>query len=220
MLEELREANNYLRERMSAIPHKSKFSEKLAILESEALAEGIPIVSPEVREYLRFLLRDSRITNVLEIGTATGYSGIVMAEEIEKRQGILCTIEKDPEKYERAAQNFRDCDLTNIKALRGDALDLLPGIPERFDFLFVDAAKSRYMDIFKACYGLLNPEALVVIDNLLFRGYLYREYPKRYKGIVTKLEAFIGALYGGGDDFVLLPFGDGVGLLRKHGDTD
>ena len=72
------------------------------------------------------------------------------------------------------------------------------------------------MDFFEDSIKLLNKNGIIFIDNIMFRGYLYKEYPKRFKTIVKRLDSFIDSLYNREDgDFVLLPFGDGVGLFHK-----
>ena len=93
-------------------------------------------------------------------------------------------------------------------ALDGNKLD------KNFDFIFIDAAKGQYKKFFEDSYKLLNEGGIVFIDNILFRGYLYKESPKRFKTIVKRLDEFINYLYEN-FDFVLLPISDGVGLVYK-----
>ena len=87
----------------------------------------------------------------------------------------------------------------------------------KFDFIFIDAAKGQYMKFFTMCWQLLNENGIVFIDNIMFRGLVAEnkaEAPKRYRTIVERLNKFIQKL-NEEFDFVLLPFGDGVGLVRK-----
>lgn len=210
MLEELREANEY-------IISKIRENDEL-ILEMEKYAEehNVPIVTKEVAEYLKFIVRSNNIKNVLEVGTAIGYSGILMAKEIEKNNGKLYTIEIDEERYNLAQENFKKSGLKNIVSIKGDAVEEIKKIDENFDFVFIDASKGHYLEFFEDSYKLLNKNGIIFIDNIMFRGYLYKEYPKRFKTIVRRLNEFIEYLYSReGGEFVLLPFGDGIGLLRK-----
>lgn len=210
MLEELREANEY-------IISKIKKNDEL-ILEMEKYAEehNVPIVTKEVAEYLKFIVRSNNIKNVLEVGTAIGYSGILMAKEIEKNNGKLYTIEIDEERYNLAQENFKKSGLKNIVSIKGDAVEEIKKIDENFDFVFIDASKGHYLEFFEDSYKLLNKNGIIFIDNIMFRGYLYKEYPKRFKTIVRRLNEFIEYLYSReGGEFVLLPFGDGIGLFRK-----
>lgn len=210
MLEELREANEY-------IISKIRENDEL-VLEMEKYAEehNVPIVTKEVAEYLKFIVRSNNIKNVLEVGTAIGYSGILMAKEIEKNNGKLYTIEIDEERYKLAQENFKKSGLKNIVSMKGDAVEEIKKIDENFDFVFIDASKGHYLEFFEDSYKLLNKNGIIFIDNIMFRGYLYKEYPKRFKTIVRRLNEFIEYLYSReGGEFVLLPFGDGIGLFRK-----
>ena len=210
MLEELKEANEY-------IVGKIKEKDEL-ILEMEAYAHeyNVPIVTKEVAEYLKFLIKSYKTKNILEIGTAIGYSGILMAKEIKEDNGKLYTIEIDEERYNLAQENFKKSGLSNIISIKGDALEEVKKINDTFDFIFIDASKGHYMEFFEDSYKLLNDGGIVFIDNIMFRGYLYKEYPKRFKTIVKRLDSFIDYLYKRDDRFVLLPFGDGVGLCFKE----
>ena len=210
MLEELKEANEY-------IISKIKENDEL-ILEMEKYAReyNVPIVTKEVAEYLKFIVKSNGIKNILEVGTAIGYSGILMAKEIEKNGGKLYTIEIDEERYSLAQENFKKSGLNNIVSIKGDAVEEIKKIDEKFDFVFIDASKGHYMEFFEDSYKLLNKDGIIFIDNIMFRGYLYKEYPKRFKTIVRRLNEFIEYLYSrNGGEFVLLPFGDGIGLFRK-----
>lgn len=210
MLEELKEANSYI---IGKIEEKDSL-----ILEMEDFAHenNVPIVTKEVAEYLKFIVKTHKVKNILEVGTAIGYSGILMAKEIVEQDGKLYTIEIDEERYNQAQENIKKSGLNNIVSIKGDAVEEIKKIEENFDFVFIDASKGHYMDFFEDSIKLLNKNGIIFIDNIMFRGYLYKEYPKRFKTIVKRLDSFIDSLYKREDgDFVLLPFGDGVGLFYK-----
>lgn len=210
MLEELKDANSYI---IGKIEEKDSL-----ILEMEDFAHknNVPIVTKEVAEYLKFIVKTYKVKNILEVGTAIGYSGILMAKEIVEQDGKLYTIEIDEERYNQAQENIKKSGLNNIVSIKGDAVEEIKKIEENFDFVFIDASKGHYMDFFEDSIKLLNKNGIIFIDNIMFRGYLYKEYPKRFKTIVKRLDSFIDSLYKREDgDFVLLPFGDGVGLFYK-----
>lgn len=210
MLEELKDANSYI---IGKIEEKDSL-----ILEMEDFAHenNVPIVTKEVAEYLKFIVKTHKVKNILEVGTAIGYSGILMAKEIVGQDGKLYTIEIDEERYNQAQENIKKSGLNNIVSIKGDAVEEIKKIEENFDFVFIDASKGHYMDFFEDSIKLLNKNGIIFIDNIMFRGYLYKEYPKRFKTIVKRLDSFIDSLYKRENgDFVLLPFGDGVGLFYK-----
>lgn len=210
MLEELKDANSYI---IRKIEEKDSL-----ILEMEDFAHenNVPIVTKEVAEYLKFIVKTHKVKNILEVGTAIGYSGILMAKEIVEQDGKLYTIEIDEERYNQAQENIKKSGLNNIVSIKGDAVEEIKKIEENFDFVFIDASKGHYMDFFEDSIELLNKNGIIFIDNIMFRGYLYKEYPKRFKTIVKRLDSFIDSLYKREEgDFVLLPFGDGIGLFYK-----
>ena len=210
MLEELKKANEYI---------VSKISENDShILEMEkfALENNVPIVTKEVAKYLEFLVRAQKVKKALEIGTAIGYSGILILNAMGS-DGNLTTIEIDQERYNQAEENFKKTSHDGVQQYLGDANDILPILEkkeEKYDFIFIDASKGQYQKFFEVAYKMLEKDGMIFIDNIMFRGYLYNEYPKRFKTIVTKLDKFIDYLYEE-HDFVLLPFGDGVGLISS-----
>ncbi len=211
MLEELKEANGY-------VVGKIKEKDELILeLEKYAAENNVPIVTKEVAEYLKFMVDMNKSQNILEVGTAIGYSGIIMARAAQKYGGKLTTIEIDEERYKEANINFEKAGLKNVKTILGDAGEEIKKLDEEFDFVFIDASKGHYREFFDDSYKLLKKDGIIFIDNIMFRGYLYKEYPKRFKTIVRKLDEFITWLYEEfGESFVLLPFGDGIGLLRKR----
>ena len=211
MLEELKEANGY-------VVGKIKEKDELILeLEKYAAENNVPIVTKEIAEYLKFMVDMNRSQNILEVGTAIGYSGIIMARAAQKYGGKLTTIEIDEERYKEANINFEKAGLKNVKTILGDAGEEIKKLDEEFDFVFIDASKGHYREFFDDSYKLLKKDGIIFIDNIMFRGYLYKEYPKRFKTIVRKLDEFITWLYEEfGESFVLLPFGDGIGLLRKR----
>ena len=103
----------------------------------------------------------------------------------------------------------------NVTLILGDALEKISEIDEKFDFIFIDAAKGQYKKFFDLAYPKLSDNCIIFIDNIMFKGLVAEaEIPKRYKTIVRKLNEFISYL-NDNHNFVLLPFGDGVGLVTK-----
>ena len=213
MLEELKEANEYI---SSKIDKYRSANLLIKEIEKDAEINNVPIISKEIREYLKFIIRTNKnIKNILEVGTATAYSGIIMSEEIQDRNGSLTTIEIDEDRFKIAQSNFEKSYLKGIEQIYGDAIEEIEKLNQNFDFIFIDAAKGQYKKFFEDSYKLLNEGGIVFIDNILFRGYLYKESPKRFKTIVKRLDEFIDYLYEN-FNFILLPISDGVGLVYKQ----
>ena len=213
MLEELKEANEYI---SSKIDKYRSVNLLIKEVEKDAEINNVPIISKEIREYLKFIIKTNKnIKNILEIGTATGYSGIIMSEEIQDRNGNLTTIEIDGDRFKIAQSNFEKSNLKGIEQILGDATEEIEKLNKTFDFIFIDAAKGQYKKFFEDSYKLLNEGGIVFIYNILFRGYLYKESPKRFKTIVKRLNEFIDYLYENFDSVTLLPISDGVMLVSK-----
>ena len=214
MLEELKEANEYISSKINK--YKSPNLELIKEIEKDAEINNVPIISKEIREYLKFIIKTNKnIKSIIEVGTATGYSGIIMSEEIQDRNGTLTTIEIDEDRFKIAQSNFEKSNLKGIEQILGDATEEIEKLNKTFDFIFIDAAKGQYKKFFEDSYKLLNEGGIVFIDNILFRGYLYKESPKRFKTIVKRLDEFIDYLYKN-FNFILLPISDGVGLVYKQ----
>ena len=189
-------------------------------IKNESLDENVPIITDEVLNYMIFTARNIKARNILEIGTATGYSGLFLAQIANENSGFLTTMEIDEIRHGKAVENFKKLGLfEKNKMIFGDALEQIPKLDKnvKYDFIFIDASKGQYLKFFEMSYELLNENGIIFIDNLMFRGLIAadkEEIPKRYKTIVKRLKEFIEKL-NEEYNFVLLPFGDGVGIVRK-----
>ena len=196
--------------------------ERILAIENEAILNKVPIITRDVLKYMLFVARSEKSSNILEIGTATGYSGIFLAQAAAENKGNFTSIEIDENRYSEAVNNFKKMDLLNGKnnLILGDALEEIPklyDLNKKYDFIFMDAAKGQYRNFFKLLFPILSENGIMFIDNLLFRGMVTLEsedIPKRYKTIVTRLKVFIEEL-NENKNFVLLPFGDGIGIIKN-----
>jgi caffeoyl-CoA O-methyltransferase len=146
-----------------------KRSALLKELEEEAFREDIPIVGPVVGELLFILARIIRAERVLELGTATGYSAIYLAEAFENKKGQLITLENDPKMAARARENFMRAgfdDQINIRV--GDAIEEMKNIDSPFDLIFMDIDKVEYDTALPYCRSLLRQNGLLIADNVGF----------------------------------------------------
>ena len=189
-------------------------------IKNESLEQNVPIITDEVLNYMIFTARNIKARNILEIGTATGYSGLFLAQIANENSGFLTTMEIDEIRYGKAVENFKKLGLfKKNKMILGDAFEEIPKLNKnmKYDFIFIDASKGQYLKFFEMSYELLNENGIIFIDNLMFRGLVAvdkEEITKRYKTIVKRLKEFIEKL-NEEYNFVLLPFGDGVGIVKK-----
>ena len=138
-------------------------------LEEEAVREDIPIVGPVVGELLFILARIIRAERILELGTATGYSAIFLAEAFENLKGQIITLENDPAMAARARKNFIRANVDDQIEIRvGDAIEEMKKINAPFDLIFMDIDKVDYDTALPYCSDLLRKNGLLVADNVGF----------------------------------------------------
>ena len=139
-------------------------------LEEEAAREALPIVGPVVGELLYILARISGAKNILELGTASGYSAIYLARALAPG-GKVITLELSEDMARRAKANFARAGLTDrVEVRRGQALDLMAAMAENFDLIFLDIDKESYLPALAHCRRLLKKGGLLVADNVAFAG--------------------------------------------------
>lgn len=188
-------------------------------MEEQALKETIPVVTPTVGNYLNLLVHMSKAQSILEIGTAIGYSTIWLARAAEETGGHVTTIDLNKDRLGRALKYFERAGLQErITAIAGDARKILPTLDSKFDFVFIDAAKGEYLDYLSHIYPLIAPEGSLVVDNVLFRGWVVpgSDFPPKYDRMVGGLRQFLQDICQNSDFCTtVLPFGDGVSVSRK-----
>lgn len=178
----------------------------------------VPIVSQDVARFIELLLKIIKPKNILEIGSAIGYSSLIMSKASDAN---ILTIEKDEEIFKVLKENLKKYDTDNkIKAINDDAINTLKSMDkeEKFDFCFIDANKSQYEEYLNLVYDLTRDNALILIDNILFRGYVAKdEDNKRYRTIIKNLKKFIEDVKSDKRFTAsLLTVHDGLLLLRKE----
>ena len=139
-------------------------------IEREALASYVPIIRKEMQSFLKVLLQIKRPTRILEVGTAVGFSAILMAE-YNPASCTITTIENYEKRIPIARANFeRAGKQDRITLLEGDAKEVLHTLKEPFDFIFMDAAKGQYLNFLPEILRLLAPNGILVSDNVLQDG--------------------------------------------------
>ena len=148
----------------------------LAHLEEDADRNGVPIVGPLVGNFLSMMAISCRAKNILEIGTATGYSGIWLARVAKQNGGNLTTVERDPSRAAIAKKSFKDAGLEDaINLIQGDAKAEVPRLVKAkrgaFELVFIDVGdKSIYTDLLEDCVSLLAVGGFLIADNTLWQG--------------------------------------------------
>ncbi|WP_152654710.1 O-methyltransferase [Oceanobacillus sp. CFH 90083] len=209
-----KEIGSYLE---SLLPASSGFAEKL---EKYAEVNHVPIIHRSSMHLLHLMLMMKQPENILEVGTAIGYSALRMLEGAENAD--ITTIEKDDKRYHEAITNIgeqkRD---KQIKVLLGDAAEVMQELAEKkkqFDVIFIDAAKGQYQTYFDLADKMLMPGGILITDNVLFRGLVYsnEEVPKKYRTLVRKLKAYNEMLMNHpGYHTSIIPIDDGVSVSYK-----
>src|SRR5699024_2472986 len=172
------------------IPNKD---ENIKIIEAYGQRHNIPIIEPEVAQFIKTLLKIHKPKNILEIGTAIGYSSLIMADALNGDCKIT-SIERREDMLELAKKNiytspYKD----NINLILGEAEEVIPNIDEKFDFIFIDAAKGQYLKFFNICIDYLDSNGVILSDNVLFKGMVATNklVVRRNKTIVKRLREFL-----------------------------
>lgn len=196
--------------------------EYLKQVESQALADEVPIIRRSMQSLLSFVLRERRPKRILEIGTAVGFSGLLL-REYAGEDAKIDTIEKVPQRIKAAKENFARYDTTGqIHLIEGDATEVLERLAEenkRYDFIFMDAAKGQYLHFLEPILNMLSPWGMLVTDNVLQDGDIIESryaITKRDRTIHKRMREYLYTLTH--DDTlntVILPVGDGVTLTTR-----
>lgn len=195
----------------------------LAEMESYAREHNVPIMELEGIETMLQLLRIQGTKKVLEVGTAIGYSAMRMAEALPEAH--IVTIERDDERAQLAVEFMKRSSCgSRITLIKGDALEVEEQISGHapFDAIFIDAAKGQYKRFFEMYSNYLNPEGMIITDNVLFKGLVAETAieSKRIKNLVKKIDDFNNWLMNHPDYVsVILPVGDGVAISKRRGDS-
>lgn len=157
-----------------------------------ALEQHIPIIMDETLETIKDYLKNKKINRILEIGTAVGYSAICFTEFLAE-SGVIDTIERDKERVEEAKKNIK---LTNVEdrinIYEGDAIEILPTLNNKYDMIFIDAAKGKYPFFLKEALRMINNDGIIFADNILYKGYVMSDYNKhKQRTAVRNLREYI-----------------------------
>lgn len=184
-------------------------------MEEYAKEYNIPIMLPDGIEFLLEYIKNNNVKNILEIGTAIGYSAIRMCLINDNIK--VTTIERDENRYKEALNNIKLFNLEDrINLIRSDAFDVI--LNDKYDLIFIDAAKSQYIKFFEKFKIYLNDNGSIVSDNLNFHGLTHTKEEiksRNVRGIVRKLNNYIEFLNNNNEfKTEFYDIGDGISISK------
>lgn len=180
----------------------------------------VPIIQPEVKQLLKVLISIKKPMKILEVGTAIGYSAMVMAS-VMPEGGKVYTIERNEQMIELAKKNIEEKGFSDrIELLEGDAEDILKNFGEKVDIVFIDGAKAQYEKFLDYIIENLNEEGIIISDNVLYKGMVASDQlvNKRKKTIVKRMRSYLEYISDREDfETSIIPIGDGVSVSYIRG---
>ena len=189
-------------------------------LEKFSIENRVPIVQKETAKFLELMVTMNRPKKILELGTAIGYSSILMNLSSGGLSEIA-TIERDEKMIDLANANITKYGMQGkITILKGDCLEILENLKDEYDMIFMDAGKGHYNHFLPHCLRLLKREGVLIADNVLFRGMVAsKELATRRKiTIIKRMQSYL-ELVSNNDDLItsVIPMGDGISVtMRKN----
>ncbi len=186
-----------------------------------ALENHVPIIMDDTLNKIEELLKESKPKRLLEIGTAVGYSAICFEKYVELK---IDTIEQDEDRILEAEKNIKELNLNNkINLIKGNAVEILQNMviekeEDKYDFVFIDASKSKYPIFLEESLRLTTKNAIIVADNVLYKGYVLGDYNKhKQRTAVRHLREFLQMIKENEKlKSEILEVGDGLAVIRKE----
>ena len=193
-----------------------KSEQELERIKQKALEEHIPIIMDDTLEVVDKILTDIRPSKILEIGTAVGYSAICFSKYLEP-EGKIDTIERDEERVAEAKVNIEKTGVSEkINIYLGDAVEILPTLQEKYDVVFIDAAKGKYPFFLKESLRMIKPNGIILADNILYKGYVMSDYNKhKQRTAVRNLREYVKEVTENPNiETEILDVGDGLAISK------
>lgn len=197
--------------------------QELEKIKQKALEEHIPIIMDDTLEVVDKILTELKPKRILEIGTAVGYSAMCFSEYLQPN-GIIDTIERDEERIAEAKINIEKVGVADkINIYEGDAVEILPTLEQKYDVVFIDAAKGKYPFFLKEALRMINPNGVILADNVLYKGYVMSDYNKhKQRTAVRNLREYIKEVTENPDfETEILEVGDGLAVskMKAHSES-
>ena len=190
--------------------------QELEKIKQRALENHVPIIMDDTLEVLDRLLKQVKPQRILEIGTAVGYSAMCFSEYLQP-DGKIDTIERDSERVAEARINIQKVGVENkINIYEGDAVEILPTLNEKYDVVFIDAAKGKYPFFLKEALRMIKTNGIILADNILYKGYVMSDYNKhKQRTAVRNLREYVKEVTENPNiETEILEVGDGLAVSR------
>lgn len=190
--------------------------QELEKIKQKALENHIPIIMDDTLEVIEKELKVNPPKKILEIGAAVGYSAMCFSEFLSEG-GRIDTIERDEERIQEAKENFKKVGVEDkIHLYEGDAVEILPTLNEKYDMVFIDAAKGKYPFFLKESLRMINDNGIIFADNILYKGYVMSDYNKhKQRTAVRNLREYIKEVSENPNlETEILEVGDGLAISR------
>ena len=191
--------------------------QELKKIKLKALDEHIPIIMDDTLEVIDTILKDRKPLKILEIGTAVGYSAMCFSDFLLPG-GKIDTIERDEERVKQAKENIKKVGVEDrINILQGDAVEILPTLNDKYDMIFIDAAKGKYPFFLKESLRMLEDNGIIFADNILYKGYVMSDYNKhKQRTAVRNLREYIAEVTNNPElETEILDVGDGLAITKR-----
>ena len=189
---------------------------QLEKIKEKALQEHIPIIMDDTLEIIEKYMKEIKPKRILEIGTAVGYSAICFSEFLDTN-GKIDTIERDEERAKEAEENFKKVEVEEkINLHVGDAVEILPTLDEKYDMVFIDAAKGKYPFFLREALRMINNNGIIFADNILYKGYVLSDYNKhKQRTAVRNLREYLKEVSENSNlETEILEVGDGLAVSK------
>lgn len=190
--------------------------QELEKIKQKALDEHIPIIMDDTLEVIAKYLELVKPNKILEIGTAVGYSAMCFSKYLAEN-GKIDTIERDVERIKEAKINIKNVGVEDkINIYEGDAVEILPTLNDKYDIVFIDAAKGKYPFFLKEALRMLNKNGIIFADNILYKGYVMSDYNKhKQRTAVRNLREYIKEVSENPNlETEILEVGDGLAISK------
>lgn len=194
-------------------------SDLLNEMEQFAKENSVPIVQKDTAKFLQFMVTVKRPKKILELGTAIGYSAILMCKYSGEDTKIT-SIERDDKMFSIAEENISKYGYDkNINLVKGECLEVMKSLDDKYDIIFMDAGKGHYNHFLPECLRLLKKDGIIIADNVLFRGMVANNdlLIRRKITIVKRMRKYLEMVSSDPELITsIIPMGDGIAVTTRR----